>query len=227
MKNYQEMSRKLADRFEMTDIQEPFMGVRKGRMEWIEITKESTDPKVPHETETQQTGVYREVTDYDLWYNRHLLRAVEILQFTTEFACKHKPGQEDISVAADLSKLLTLREEDILKDLMKMNWENTRQAHVYRFFDDPYHKLDADDHIMQPVHVPYMIPYSFLSRASETTATMKDKSDKALHTELTVWTSKHARLVLHSRIKSQIERNAKPQWLNDEIEKRDKCLTDD
>ena len=125
--SYQEMSRKLADMFEISDVEgEPFMGVRKGRMDWIEITKESTDPKVPHETEAQQTGVYKEVTDYDKWYNRHFLCAVEILQFVTEFAGKHKPGQEDISVAANLSKLLELHEEDILKDLMKVNWDNTR-----------------------------------------------------------------------------------------------------
>ena len=226
MKNYQEMSRKLADMFEMSDIREPFMGVRKGRMEWIEITKESTDPKVPHETETQQTGVYKEVTDYDKWYNRNLLRAVEILQFTTEFASKHNSGQEDISVAADLSKLLTLHEEDILKDILKVNWQNTKQSHVYRFFDDPYHKLDADDHIMEPVHVPYMMSYFFLSIASDTTATVKG-DDRALHTENTVWTSKRARVVLHSRIKNQIERNEKPQWLNEEIVRRDKCLTDE
>ena len=177
--------------------------------------------------ETQQTGVYKEVTDYDIWYNKQLLRAVEILQCTTEFAGKHKSGQEDISAASDLIALLTLHEEDILKHLMKINWKTGRESHVYRFFDDPYHKLDANNHIMQPVHVPYMMSYSFLSRASETTATMKDKFDKALHTELTVWTSKHARLAFHSRIKSQIERKQKPEWLEDEIEKRDKCMTEE
>ena len=227
VKNYKEMSRKLADTYELADKEQNFMGVRKGRMEWQEITKESTDPKVPHETEKQQTGVYKEVTDYDIWYNKQLLRAVEILQCTTEFAGKHKSGQEDISAASDLIALLTLHEEDMLKHLMKINWKTGRESHVYRFFDDPYHKLDANGHIMQPVHVPYMMPYSFLSRASETTATMKDKLDKALHTELTVWTSKHARLAFHSRIKSQIERKEKPEWLEDEIEKRDKCMTEE
>ena len=56
---------------------------------------------------------------------------------------------------------------------------------------------------------------------------MKDKLDKALHTELTVWTSKHARLAFHSHIKSQIERKEKSEWLEDEIEKRDKCMTEE
>ena len=72
-----------------------------------------------------------------------------------------------------------------------------------------------------------MLPNSFLSRASETTATMHGKLDKALHTELTAWTSKHARLAFHSRIKSQIERKEKPEWLEDEIEKRNKCMTEE
>ena len=127
----------------------------------------------------------------------------------------------------ELIALLTQHEEDLLKHLMDLNWKTGRESHVYRFFDDPYHKLDANGHIMLPVHVPYMMPYSFLSRASETTATMKDKLDKALHTELTVWTSKHARLAFHSHIKSQIERKEKPEWLEDEIEKRDKCMTEE
>ena len=67
VKNYTEMSRKLTDMLEISDKEQNFMGVRKGLMEWQKITKESTDPKVPHETEKEQTGVYKEVTDYDIW----------------------------------------------------------------------------------------------------------------------------------------------------------------
>ena len=63
MKNYKEMSRKLADTYEFADKEQNFMGVRKGRMEWQKITVESTDPKVPHETEKELTGVYKEVLD--------------------------------------------------------------------------------------------------------------------------------------------------------------------
>ena len=64
---------------------------------------------------------------------------------------------EDISAASDLIALLTLHEEDLLKHLMDLNWKTGRESHVYRFFDDPYHKLDANGHIMLPVHVPYMM----------------------------------------------------------------------
>ena len=63
--NYQEMSRKLADTFEKTGEEHPFLGVRKGRMEWNRITKRSKDPKVPQETEKGQTAVYNEVTAFD------------------------------------------------------------------------------------------------------------------------------------------------------------------
>ena len=228
VKNYKEMSRKLADTYELADKTQNFMGVRKGRMDWIEITKKSKDPKVPDETEPQQTGVYKEVTDYDMWYNRQVLRAVEILQCTTEFAGKHKSGQDSaFAEVNELTELLTQHEEDLLKHLLGLNWQTGRIPHVYRYFDDPYHKLDANGHIRKPVHVPYMLSYSFLSRASETTATMKDKYEKALHTELTVWTSKHARLAFHSHIKSQIERTEKPEWLEDECKARDKCMTDE
>ena len=94
---------------------------------------------------------------------------------------------------------------------------------LYRFFDDPYNKLDADDHIREPVHVPYMLPYTFLLTVSDTTLTLKG-DDKALHTESTVWTSKHARLVLQSRVKNNIERNEKPRWLNEEIVRRDNVV---
>ena len=110
MPNYQQMSRKLADAFEEANNADPFLGVRKGRMEWNMITKRSDDPKVPHETEKEQTAVYKEVAEYD-----KLLHAVEIVQFCTEFAEKQKPGQsQDISGTKDLIALLTLREEDIL-----------------------------------------------------------------------------------------------------------------
>ena len=80
------MSRKLADTFEKADEEDPFLGVRKGRMEWKRIAKKSKDPKVPHETEKEQTAVYKEATEYGKWHNRQLFRAVEILQTTTEFA---------------------------------------------------------------------------------------------------------------------------------------------
>ena len=161
-------------------------------------------------------------------YNRQLFKSVELLQTINEFAAKQKPGELDFSATSDLIDLLTQHKEAILKHLLdEVQWTNKKQANAYPFMDDPYQKLDADDQIMQPVHVPYMMTYSFLSRASETTATMKDKPDKALHTELTVWTSKHARLVFHSRIKSQIERKDKPEWLEEEIVRRDKCLTEE
>ena len=45
------MKRKLADAFAKDDDDDNLLGVRKGRIEWFKITKESTDPKVPHETE--------------------------------------------------------------------------------------------------------------------------------------------------------------------------------
>ena len=44
---------------------------------------------------------------------------------------------------------------------------------------------------------------------TDTTATHKGE-DKALHTENTVWTSKHARIVLQSRHKRFIEHIEKP-----------------
>ena len=63
--NYQEMSRKLADTFEEAGNVDPFLGVRKARMVWNRITKRSKDPKVPHQTEKEQTAVYNEVTAFD------------------------------------------------------------------------------------------------------------------------------------------------------------------
>ena len=66
---------------------------------------------------------------------------------------------QDLSVASDLIELLTLHEEDILKNVLKVvDWNNDKQASAYRFFDDPYHKLGDDDHIRTPVHVPRMFP---------------------------------------------------------------------
>ena len=50
VKNYTEMFRKLTGMLEISDKEQNFMGVRKGRMERQKITKESTGPKVPHET---------------------------------------------------------------------------------------------------------------------------------------------------------------------------------
>ena len=117
-------ARKLADTYELADKEQNFMGVRKGRMEWQRVAKKSTDPKMPHETEKDQTGVYKEATEYDIWYNKQLLRAVEILQCTTEFAGKHKPGQDGTFavVVNELIALLTEHEEDLLKHLMDLNW---------------------------------------------------------------------------------------------------------
>ena len=56
---------------------------------------------------------------------------------------------------------------------------------------------------------------------TDTTATHKGE-DKALHTENTVWTSKHARLVHQSHHKQFIEHQEKPQWLEEEIVLRNK-----
>ena len=54
----------------------------------------------------------------------------------------------------ELIALLTQHEEDLLKHLMDLNWKTGRESHVYRFFVDPYHELDANGHTMLPVHVP-------------------------------------------------------------------------
>ena len=154
VKNYKEMSRKLADTYELADKTQHFMGVRKGRMEWQKITKKSKDPKVKDVTEKEQTGVYDEVTEYDEWYNRQILRSVEILQCTTEFAGLHKSRQDSaFAQVNELIELLTQHEEDLLKHLLGLNWQTGRISHVYRYFDDPYHKLDANGHIILPVHV--------------------------------------------------------------------------
>ena len=145
VKNYKEMSRKLADTYELADKTQHFMGVRKGRMEWIEIKKKSKDPKVPDVTEKQQSGVYTEVTEYDEWYNRQILRSVEILQSTTEFAALRKSGTATTAFAEvnELVKQLTSHEEDLLKYIEGLNWKSGRIPHVYRYFDDQFHKLDA------------------------------------------------------------------------------------
>ena len=134
--NYQEMSRKLAGTFEKADEEDPFIGVRKGRMEWERITKKSKDPKVPHETEKEQTAVYKEVTEYGKWHNRQLFRAVEILQTITEFADKQSSPPSQIDPAtSDLIELLTQHEEYILKHLLKeVDWNSDKQASAYGFF---------------------------------------------------------------------------------------------
>ena len=107
-----------------------------------------------------------------------------------------------------------------------MDWDNEKQAIAYQFLDDPYHKLDAARNIRKPVHVPRMFLCTFLGMATDTTATLKGE-DKALHTERTVWTSKHARDGLRTRHKKFIEHQEKPQWLDDEIKLRNKSLADE
>ena len=59
-----------------------------------------------------------------------MLRAVEILQFITEFADKQSspPSQID-PTTSDLIELLTQHEEDILKHLCKeVDWASEKQA---------------------------------------------------------------------------------------------------
>ena len=70
--NFQTMNRTLVDAFAKADDDGSFLDARKGRIEWYKITKESTDLKVPHETEKQQTAVFPEVTAFDKWSNRHV-----------------------------------------------------------------------------------------------------------------------------------------------------------
>ena len=127
-------------------------------------------------------------------YNRQLFKSVELLQTINEFAAKQKPSQaQDITATRDLIELLTQHEEDIVKHLFQtVDWNSEKQASAYGFLDDPYHKLDAEDHIRKPVHVPHMTAYYLLGMVTETTAIMKGE-EKALHTESTIWTSKHAR----------------------------------
>ena len=100
------------------------------------FSRRSTSSKVPHETEKEQTAVYKEVTEYDKWYNKNLFRSVEILQFFTEFADKQSSPPSQIDPAtSDLTELLTLHEKDILKHLLKeVDCSNPKQASAYRFF---------------------------------------------------------------------------------------------
>ena len=156
-----------------------------------------------------------------------LLTSVEILQTISEFPAKPKPGtSSDIDpTTSDFIELLTQHEEAILKHLLdEVDWNNEKQATADQFLADPYHKLDAARHIQMPVHVPSMFSYTFLGMVTDTTATLKGE-DKALHTEKTVWTSKHARDGLRTRHKAFIEHQEKPQWLDDEIKLRNKSLT--
>ena len=177
--NFQTCNRKLADVF-ANDENDSLLGVRKGLIDWVKITKKSTDPKEPHEAEKQQTAVYSEVTAYDQWFNRQLLEAVEIIETTSEFRAKQKPGQaQDLTSMSDFVELLTQHEEAILKHIYdEVDWSNTKQASAYRFLDDPYHKLDAARKIRKPVHVPRMFSCTFLMMVTETTATQKGE-DKA------------------------------------------------
>ena len=144
-------NRKLADVFLQDD---DLLGVRKGRIDWFKITKESPDPKKAHETEKQQTAVFPEVTAFVKWFNRQLLKAAEIIETVCEFA-KKKPGErQDYSATTGLIKLLAEHEEDILKQLIDgAEWKNNKQANAYHLLDDPYHKLDAGRKIRMPVHV--------------------------------------------------------------------------
>ena len=66
----------------------------------------------------------------------------------------------------------------------------------------------------------------FLGLVTETTATQKGE-DKAQHTKKTVWTSKRAREALRNRHKNFSEGISKPQWLDDEITKRNKAMTNE
>ena len=87
--------------------------------------EEEHGPEGPHETEKQQTAVYKEVTDHDKWYNRQLFKSVEILQTVNEFAAKQKPGQsQDLSATSDLIELLTQHEEAIPSTSSK-RWTGT------------------------------------------------------------------------------------------------------
>ena len=126
----------------------------------------------------------------DQWFNRQLLKSVEILETISEFPAKQKPGQSSQidSTTSDLIELLTFHEEIILKHI----YDETGSTRSKRPPDDPYQKLDDARKIRMPVHVPHMFSCTFLGLVTNTTATQKGE-DKAPHTEKTVWTSKRSR----------------------------------
>ena len=147
-----------------------------------------------------------------------MLTSVEILRTISEFPAKQKPGRpyQIDPTTSDLVELLALHEEATLKHIYdEVDWNNEKQAIAYQFLDDPYQKLDAARNIRMPVHVPRMFSYTFLGMVTDTTAALKGE-DKALHTEKTVWTSKHARDGLRTHRKKSIEHQPKPQWLDDD-----------
>ena len=182
--NFETCNRKLADVF--AGDNDNLLGVRKGRIEWLKITKESMDLKKnphetePHETEKQQTAVFPEFTAHDKWFNRQLLKAVEITKTASEFA-KKKPGErQDASSTSDLIELLTQHEEAILKHIYdEVNWTNAKQANAYQFLDDPYHKPDDARKIRMPVHVPHIYSYTFLGLVTETPQAVHRKPGEA------------------------------------------------
>ena len=77
--------------------------------------------------------MYKEVTDFDQWFNRQLLKSAEILGTISEFGAKQKPGQgQDVSATKDLIDLLIQHEEAILKYLFNdVDWDNEKQARAY------------------------------------------------------------------------------------------------
>ena len=151
------------------------------------------------------------------------------METISEFAGKQKPGQSrDITSASDLIELLTQHEKTILKHIYdEVDWSNAKQATAYQFLDDPYHKLDDERKIRMPVHIPRMFSYTFLGLVMKTTATQKSEDKAQQHTERAVWTSKRAREALRNRRKKFIDGISKPQWLDDEITKRNKAMTNE
>ena len=127
--NYQTMLLKLANTFAKADDDEPLLGVRKGRIEWFKITKESTDPKEPDETKNQQTAVYPEVTAFDKWFNRQLFTSVEISQGHQRVLRQAETGPvARYHCHVGPHRALTLHEEDILKHLYgEVDWNNKKK----------------------------------------------------------------------------------------------------
>ena len=151
--------------------------------------------------------MHKEITNFDKWFVRQLLRSCNILGTVSEFVNPDKGKPSGTSFSIDLINLLTIQEEDILKHLTEVvNWENPKEAQAYSIFEASYHKT-IDGRIRAPVHVPSMYSYMLLLwLVAGTTST----DTSAYQDENSVWTSRRAREVFQ-KASAHINGLQKPQ----------------
>jgi hypothetical protein len=159
------------------------LGIREGNFKWTKVEEGKED-------ELMASKINKATTAFDKWWIRQLIRGHETISVVTEYGPRTNNFKDSVATLSLMSlyeNLMTDHEEEILKHLTTLDYDDADVAKAYKLLpiNQAVHTLD-EDKIEQPVYVPAMFADVFVAMSTQTTADDKSAQLK----EATAWVPK-------------------------------------